>query len=260
MVYQTYLVLQHGLPPHSVTSFVFFATMCSYNFHWYLTPDSIGFSRRIQWAKEHKGWHLVLYFIGLTGTAICFFPIRAHWIAIGFIACITFLYSAPKLPQNFFRSMKKVAIGKTIFLATVWTHVTTLLPVFITGETLKPSIIVFALSRFGLVYAICILFDYRDREDDKKDGVRSMITYFNERGINLLFWSSLMLFFFATFAMHAFGLSSATILVILIPGLIVAGLFGYAKRNFSDYLYYFVLDGLMMLSGLLMLIGRIDYF
>jgi len=34
-------------------------------------------------------------------------------------------------------------------------------------------------------------------------------------------------------------------------------LYPYAKRNYSDYLYYFVLDGLMMFSGLLMLILKI---
>ena len=260
MVYQTYRLLLHGLPPLSVTAFVFFATMCSYNFHWYLTPDSVDFSRRIQWAREHKGWHLTLYFIGLTGTVICFFPIRTHWMALSFVAFMTFLYSAPKLPQDFFRSLKKVAVGKTLFLAIVWTHVTTLLPIFIAGKPLRPAFVIFALSRFGLVYAICILFDYRDREDDRKDGIRSMITYFNEQGINSLFWSSLLLFFLATIAMLAYDFSLTTIVVILIPGFIVARLFTYAKRNFSDYLYYFVLDGLMMLSGLLMLIGRIDYF
>ena len=50
------------------------------------------------------------------------------------------------------------------------------------------------------------------------------------------------------------GYSLLTVAVLLIPGLLLVFLYPYAKRNFSDYLYYFVLDGLMMLSGLLMLI------
>ena len=37
----------------------------------------------------------------------------------------------------------------------------------------------------------------------------------------------------------------------IIIGLVVLALYKTAKRNFSDYLYYFVLDGLMMLSALL---------
>jgi hypothetical protein len=44
---------------------------------------------------------------------------------------------------------------------------------------------------------------------------------------------------------------------LLVPGVIVLLLYNYAKRNFSDYLYYFILDGLMMLSALLMLVFRI---
>jgi len=50
------------------------------------------------------------------------------------------------------------------------------------------------------------------------------------------------------------GSSLLSVIVLLIPGFILVLLYPYAKRNFSDYLYYFVLDGLMMLSGLLMLI------
>ncbi len=41
------------------------------------------------------------------------------------------------------------------------------------------------------------------------------------------------------------------ILLLLIPGIILAFLYPMARRNFSDYLYYFILDGLMMLSALL---------
>jgi hypothetical protein len=38
---------------------------------------------------------------------------------------------------------------------------------------------------------------------------------------------------------------------------ILAMLYPETKRNYSDYLYYVVLDGIVMLSGLLMLIFRI---
>jgi len=37
----------------------------------------------------------------------------------------------------------------------------------------------------------------------------------------------------------------------------VALLYRRAKQDFSDYLYYVVLDGLMMFSGLLMWVFRI---
>ncbi|MFI5155087.1 MAG: UbiA family prenyltransferase [Chitinophagales bacterium] len=257
MVWQTYYLVLHSMPPFHFFAFVFFATMCSYNFHWWLTPESAGFSDRIQWAAGHKGWHLWLCFLGLAGTAISFLYIREHWIALAFGAFITFLYSAPKLPQPIFRSLKKIAIGKTLFLSFVWTYVTSVLPVFIDNKLLQGESLLFAVGRFGLIYAICILFDYRDREDDKRDGIRSMITYFGEKGIDLIFSISLSIFVISTLILYYYNYPIQMLLIILFPGLLVAGLYRYAKRNFSDYLYYFVLDGLMMLSGLLIMILRI---
>ncbi len=257
MVHQTYQLLIHTRPSAGLSGFVFFATICSYNFHWYLSPYSVTSSQRIRWAQQHKGWHLLLYFIGLAGSVVFFFTISEHWLALAFGAFVTFLYSAPKLPHPFFKGLKKIAIGKTIFLSIVWMYVTTVLPVIISGKEWTIDFILFALSRFFLIYSICILFDYRDREDDKREGIKSMITYLGEKGINTLFFISLALFAAATIGLYPYHHSFFIILVLLIPGIIVAALYNYAKKNFSDYLYYFVLDGLMMFSGLLMLVYRI---
>lgn len=139
----------------------------------------------------------------------------------------------------------------------VWTYVTTALPILIEGAQWDTDMFLFILGRFFLIYAICILFDYRDREDDKADGIRSMITYFNEKGINALFAASLILFTISTLLMMKYGYPASTIAIILIPGIIVAALYNYAKKNSSDYFYYFILDGLMMFSALLMLILHI---
>ena len=136
-------------------------------------------------------------------------------------------------------------------------YVTTLLPLFIAGTPWQPAFTWLALSRFSLIYAICILFDYRDREDDKADGIRSMITWLNEQGINYLFAFSVGLFAVFTLALYSSGLKPLTLFLMLVPGVLVGALYNYAKKNFSDYLYYFVLDGLMMLSGLLLIIVRI---
>jgi 4-hydroxybenzoate polyprenyltransferase len=257
MVFQTHFLLLRSKPFVDFLAFVFFSTVCSYNFHWYLTPVSLSSSQRVQWTQQHKGLHLILYFTGLVGCGVFFFTISKHWLALVFGALLTFLYSAPKIPQDFFKGLKKIAIGKTIFLAFVWMYVTTILPIIISGEKWQTSFTLFSCSRFFLIYSICILFDYRDRADDKRDGIKSMITFFNERGINAIFAASLLLFAVATICLSLYGISIINITLLLVPGIIVASLYTNAKKNFSDYLYYFVLDGLMMLSGLLMLIERI---
>jgi 4-hydroxybenzoate polyprenyltransferase len=256
MVYQTSSLLFNELPSFSLIAFVFFATVCSYNFHWYLTPFSAIPSVRVRWTQEHRKIHLLLYIIGLTGSIIYFFKLRQHWMAMTFACFITFLYSAPKLPQTMFRQLKEIAVGKTIFLAFVWMYVTAILPVFVSDHVLKISDILFACSRFFLIYAICIILDYSDREDDKNEGIRSMITYFSERGINNLFFVSILLFVLFTCLLYFFNFSIPEIIILLVPGLMVAALYNYSKKNFSDYVYYFVLDGLMMFSALLMLVFK----
>lgn len=257
MVYQTNSLFFNGNSSIHLMAFVFFSTICSYNFHWYLTPESVNSSIRSQWTQDHKGLHLVLTMMGLVGAIYYFFVLREHWMALCFSGFVTFLYSAPKLPQTFFKELKNVAIGKTIFLAFVWMFVTTMLPIFTATDQLKLVHVLFACSRSFLIYAICILFDYRDREDDKNQGIRSLITYFNERGVNIIFWISLIIFALSTLLLYWFHFSIATIIILLIPGIILAFIYNYSKKHFSDYLYYFLLDGLMMLSGLLMIIFQI---
>ncbi len=234
--------------------FVFFSTICSYNFHWYLTQQSVNGSERLNWSVRNKSLHLILYFIGLAGAACCFVLLRQHWFWIALGTFVTFLYSAPKIPQKIFIGLRRIAVGKTLFLAFVWMYVTTLLPLLVAGLPWQKGFTWLACSRFFLIYAICILFDYRDRDDDKAAGIRSMITWLNEKNINYLFFFSLLLFVVFSLLLHTSGIGLPAIGLLLIPGLLLGALYNYSKKNFSDYHYYFVLDGLMMLSGLLMII------
>jgi 4-hydroxybenzoate polyprenyltransferase len=252
MVYQTYTLIIGKPVNRYLAMFVFFSTVCSYNFHWALTPHMLAPSHRLQWGEKHKSYHFLLSVAGLIGAVICFFFIKEHWFYIGIAAVLTFLYSAPKISFPPFQWLKKIAIGKTIFLAMAWTYVTAMLPVLIEENSVTTKAVLFCLSQFFFIYAICILFDFRDREEDKSEGIRSMITYFKEKGIDILFSLSVLIFIMFLFLLSNEGLKWSNIILLLVPAIILVPLYKYAKRNFSDYLYYFILDGLMMLSGLLL--------
>ncbi len=258
MVIQTFIFLLQAKVNWHFAGFVFFSTLCSYSFHWYLTNHSAIPSPRIDWLKKYRITHVILFIIGAAGSAIFFYYLLPYWFWLIVSAVITFLYSAPKIPHPYFRALRKVALGKTIFLAFVWMYVTTILPVIVAGNNWNGGITLFTLSRFFLIYSICILFDYRDRADDKAAGIRSMITYFSEKNIRNLFILSLLLFALFTISMLRYGYQPDEIILLLIPGIVVAALFNYARRNFDDMFYYFVLDGLMALSALLMLV--FNYF
>ncbi|HET9824648.1 MAG TPA: UbiA family prenyltransferase [Chitinophagaceae bacterium] len=257
MINQTYDLFVHTTPDKYLLGFVFSATICSYSFHWYLTSDSLVESPRIQWLKKNRILHLVLFAIGLIGSAVFFFYLLPHWYWLAVSAIITFLYSAPKIPHRYFRALRKVAVGKTIFLALVWMYVTTMLPVIIAGAAFTIPVILFVIGRFFFIYAICIMFDFRDRADDQAAGIRSMVTWLSERGVNTLFFGSLVIFGICAMALGYYGISLTAIILLLIPAIIAATVYNYSKTNFSDYLYYLILDGLMMFSALLMLVFRI---
>lgn len=254
MVNQTSHFLLHAKPDIHLLAFVFFATICSYSFHWYLTSSSVIPSPRIDWLKKFRVIHVVLFFIGLCGAAYFFYHLIKYWPWLMIAAVATFLYSAPKIPLQLFRILRKVAIGKTIFLAFVWMYVTSVLPVVVSGQKWNGGFILYAISRFFFIYAICILFDYRDRADDKSVGVRSLITYLSETGITLLFSFSILVFVATTLCLLFYDYDHLSLIMLLIPGIITALLYNYARRNFGDMFYYFYLDGLMALSALIMLI------
>jgi 4-hydroxybenzoate polyprenyltransferase len=257
MVNQTTVLLLNVPPPRDFMLFVLFSTICSYSFHWYLTSESLIASDRIAWVNRNRHVHGYMFIIGAIGSGIFFFYLLPWWPWLLLGAVITFLYSAPKIPHPWFRALRKVALGKTVFLAMVWTYVTTVLPLIISGSAWRNDMILFVIARFFLVYAICILFDYRDRGDDRAAGIRSLITLLDERGISLLFFVSLAISGISYMLLLYYHYTATQIVVLVLPVLITGLLFKKARRHIADAFYYFILDGLMALSALLMLIPGI---
>lgn len=252
MIYQSYFLF--GIPVDlDYLLFAFSGTLCSYNFHWYLTPSLYGLKGKAAWSVRHKRLHAFLFVVAAISAAYYGIQLLHEWEWLLATAFITFLYSAPKIPYKSFRWLKNIAIAKTIFLAYSWTHVTAFLPIELSDVTWENAHYLFVINRFFLIYPICILFDLRDREEDKKEGIRSMITEFDYRGVGIIFWGSLLVFLATTIALYLTGMGLLVLLALVAPGLLLATLYTYSQQNVSDYHYYFVLDGLMMLSGLLLL-------
>src|ERR1044071_4052120 len=79
MIDQTTELLLNEWPPFAFTAFAFFATMCSYSFHWWLTPDIDIPSSRLRWLRRNKHVHLVLFFISLPGVIYYAILLIDHW-------------------------------------------------------------------------------------------------------------------------------------------------------------------------------------
>jgi 4-hydroxybenzoate polyprenyltransferase len=180
----------------------------------------------------------------------------AFWPWLLAAGVLTFLYSAPKLST--FRFLKYIAVAKTAFLALLWTYVTCIFILLFKEQPAGTVEISFAVNRFFLIYAICILFDYRDRDNDMREGIRSLVTELDEKGINILFSGSMAVFFLTGLSLFFLSNNSLQNSMVLIPGILLALLYASSKRNFSDFRYYFILDGLMAVTALLQLLHRIS--
>ena len=247
MVYQAFLLFGVQFPL-ALYGFVFFGAVCSYNFHWFLTPPDIpGTSPKQQWNLANRRLHLLLSVAGGIGAAVCSVLLLEHWIWLCVTALLTFLYSAPMIPLRPFIWLRKIAIAKTIYLAFSWAHITASLPLLV-QDSFAAEHGWYLANRFFFIYAICIVFDRRDVESDRKAGIRSLITWLSEKGVNRLFWATQFLVLVTTVVLTRWIAISEAILL-LIPAIIMGLLYKSSKQNRSDYLYYFLLDGLMALSA-----------
>ena len=255
MVYQTGLLF-HVDFPFALYAFVFSGSVCSYNFHWYLTPpDVTDESYKVEWNVSNRPLHLVLFILGLLGAAVTSFLLLQHWMWLGVTAFLTFLYSAPKIEHPWAIWLRRIAVGKTIFLAASWAHITSLLPLLIAQGNATFAQALFVANRFFFIYAICIVFDRRDVEEDRKAGIKSLITYFDSKGIDRLFWASMLLTLLTSLWLLKW-LSINDVIILLIPAVVMSLLYEKSKQTSSDYLYYFLLDGLMALSAPILILLR----
>ena len=234
---------------YNLLGFIFFATICSYSFHWMLSTDLGSPGKRSDWMLTNGALHRWFFLTGAAGSVVFGYKLASHWGWLVSIAFITFLYSAPKIPHPLSRHLRKIAIGKTLFLSIVWTIVTTLLPLVIGRDAWNTQAIIFLVNRFFLIYAICILFDLRDLEYDRRVGIKSLITWLSASQVRALFYLSILLHIISGVLLLAFGQSILSVAILLVSGFFTAALYRKAITDFSDFLYYFVLDGLMALSA-----------
>lgn len=240
---------------HLQVNYIFFAiiflsTFSSYNLHWYFTrevnEENAFIEERSIWNQKNKS----TIFIGfaLSSFLLLFILFTNSKYIIYFIpaAIATFLYTAPKLPINFLKQLEGKAWAKTAYLSATWLYVTCILPFLIAGFKMNLSTVKFMLINFIYFYLICLLFDYRDR---KKEEV-NIILIDNKKYFKSIYWGTTG--FLGLLFLYNFQVNQTHLLAGYICGLLLLTL-SYKKSTSdpTDKWYYFVLDGLMMLPGLI---------
>lgn len=244
-----YFSLPINLP---LIAFIASGTLCSYSMHWALPSSHNTLSQREQWSFARRRLLLVLFGAGFILSVYFFIELKQYWSGVLPLVVLTFLYSSGKLPAGPFRYLRKYFFGKTIYLAAMWTLVTVYLPIMVSAGRWELHHCLFTGSRFFFLFAICILFDLRDREADSAGGIKSLITFLERSGIRKLYYSSLLISCLSALALYYY-VSVIPLLILLLPTAAAASVYSYSVQTRSELWFYFFLDGLMMLSGILII-------
>ncbi|MEO6254773.1 MAG: hypothetical protein ABIO79_15785 [Ferruginibacter sp.] len=230
--------------------FIFFATLCSYNFYWILSKFSFAVNKPLLQLlkKEAAGFGLLL--IAVAGLLYCLY--RSS-LPVGFIATAIFLtviYAIPLLPVKALRFTRKAGVLKTILLAFTWAYVTAFIPIQKSYWLLDNADLFIISRRFLFMLMLCIIFDNRDIAVDKMRGLHSLATDLKPAVLRGLIYIIFAVLFTSNFFYKAYGITFSQSIALQISTLALLTVYFYSAKKRSYLFYYFIVDGLMLFSAL----------
>jgi len=254
--------IQLGMRPqwHPYLFIIFFATLFEYNLHrliTVLTNKEALKSEKHRWVNENLKAFYLLVFISVAGFgAVTFLASKAVLITFAPIALVTLFYSVPvsRNKRHLFR-LREIPYLKIIVIAAVWAASTILLPVVQSAEIFdKTHVSLMLTERFFFILAITIPFDIRDMEADQQQELKTIPMLLGVKNSMRLSYL-LLLIFLSISVFHYAPEKEWTILTALSLSGITSCFFLSMNyfRNLNFY-HYGILDGTMLLQGLLVLL------
>lgn len=251
--------IQLGMRPqlHPYLFLIFFATLCEYNVHRFvtvITQKAALESDKHKWVKDHLMGFYILVFLSVVGFIITvFLAKREVLLGLAPIALITLFYSIPVYgnKKTIFR-LRGIPYLKIFMISFTWSAATILLPVIHSGQHFPPwHMALMMIERFIFVFAITIPFDTRDMEADKAVGLKTLPLWLGEKTSMALSYIA-VLAFTALCVFHYSYLKEPLIVMALVLSAIITLFFLKWDRAKKLHLYHYaILDGTMLLQGLL---------
>ena len=230
---------------------VFFSTICGYNFHYFLASLYIQkhFSASFLWQQKIR---VIFFFVGAVGVAIFLLPSQVNIWLVLLASIFTGLYSLPLLPVKLPAFIRSTGFIKTLLLAFTWTFVTAYLPMHQAGVNVTATFSILLLfQRFIFMLLLCLLFDCRDTATDKKIGLHSLATDVKPKLIPLIIYSLFGLLCMVSLFLFKNGISFLVTVALFMLNGICLFVYNISLQKRGYIFYYFLVDGLMILSALL---------
>lgn len=248
---QTNLLLHLPLNAFSFYCFVFGATLAQYNLHYFVKTTAVKNSERLAWSLKNKMVHKVLLGAGIALILFSFFSFRLHhFIILAVLGAIAFLYSFPVIPFEKKRRIKDYGFLKIITLALLWTLVTVWFPV--NNFLFEKKIFIFIfLKRFVFLFVLCLLFDIRDVEIDRKEQITTLAVFLGKKKSYFIAYIFLILFVILSLLQFFYFDDKNILIAMLLSAAATFFAVELTKKKNSDFVYLVGVDGMMLLQAIL---------
>ncbi len=253
--------IQIGINPqwHPYLFLIFFSTLFEYNLHRFITilttPEALN-SPKHSWVKANRKGFNILVTVSIIGFIFSVMEAKLEvLLSLAPIALLTLFYSTPitTKAKGIFR-LRQFPYLKIFIIAFVWSSVTVILPVIHTNIKLNTlPVLTIIVERFLFILAITIPFDIRDMEADSLSGVKTIPLKLGVKSAQYVAWLSLTLFVIIALVHYSITKQHFILLAFILSYLSTL-YFLISKKIQSIPLYYYgILDGTMLLQGILVL-------
>ena len=249
LTFQTGQLLHVDLPLY-LYGFIFFSTLCSYNFYWIISRFAFAGDIPVASFLQKEMTGLSLFILSWIGMFTCFpgSGIRLHYVIIAVL--LTTVYAIPLLPIKALHFTRKAGVLKTTLLAFTWTYVTAFLPLRAPWAELSSAGIFIITRRFLFMLMLCIIFDNRDKAVDKIRGLHSLATVLKPGQMLLLIAVIFIILFGTNFLSVNYGISLRQSVALQSSTIALLVVYFLSTRKQGYLFYYFLVDGLMLFSAL----------
>ena len=248
LCFQTGVLLHIKLTGY-LYAFIFFSTLCSYNFYWLLSGFVFSGQPVKLFLKQYYSNAIVLIIgsIGLLYSTL-FIVNLLPVISLGLV--LTLLYTIPLLPFKIFHIARKAGLLKTFLLAFTWAFVTVYIPYKQTPAGNLVTLVMLFNNRFLFMLMLCIIFDARDTNVDKIRGLQSLTTIIKPATVQYIMFVIFAAYIINGIVLRIYYDELMQVIALLVTGVITAVVYFFSLRKQDYFFYYFLVDGLMLFSAL----------
>ena len=231
--------------------FIFFATIFGYNAYWLVSKFHHNDSVELIRFFKRQTTSLLIIILSLAGMAyaILYLHLVMYNIIITFL--LLALYSTPLWLYKKYQFIRRIGFLKTILLAFTWAHITTLIPLQKSIVNMQPAELLIFMNRFLFMLILCIIFDKRDAVIDKIRGLHSLATDMSPAKLHWLIVIIFSGYFISAWVMKSYGIDMLHSAGLLLAGILTIPVYFYSQKKRSYIFYYFIVDGMMILSAII---------